>query len=233
MARRTDVGDSRRTDTRDRILSVALRLFADRGYANTSLREIAEELGVTKAALYFHFKTKEEIITGILRDYLSGLDSLLDGVGVGGPPATLAGREQLLRRFADLQAAWGGDLTKLVRQNYTEISNLPTGADIRESQRRLADFLAGPDPSVLDQIRAVTSLAAIQSAAFVATPDGADEQPRRDAALTVALEVLRAGGPGRQQSQTRSGSPATTGSASLPRPAASDRRNSPIAGRPG
>ena len=196
MARSTGAGDSRRTDTRDRILAVGLRLFAERGYANTSLREIAEELGVTKAALYFHYKTKEEIVTGILRGYIDDIDALL--AETPGGPATLAEREATVRRFAELQASWGGNLTKMIRQNFTEISILPVGTEVRESHRRMIEFLAGPEPSLLDQTRAVTALAAVQSAQLTAkldgTPDDADEPARRAAALTVALEVLRAGG---------------------------------------
>src|ERR1039457_770640 len=51
-----------RGDTRQRIQAVALELFAEQGYEKTSLREIAERLGVTKAALYYHFKSKEAIV---------------------------------------------------------------------------------------------------------------------------------------------------------------------------
>src|SRR5215469_1082003 len=111
MTRLSEAGDSRRTDTRARILTVGLRLFAERGYANTSLREIAEELGVTKAALYFHYKTKEEIITGILRGYIDDIDELIAASTGGG--AGLAEREETVRRFADLQASWGSNLTKM------------------------------------------------------------------------------------------------------------------------
>jgi AcrR family transcriptional regulator len=49
-------------ETRDRILSVALELFTDEGYDKVSLREVAEEVGVSKAALYYHFSSKEEIL---------------------------------------------------------------------------------------------------------------------------------------------------------------------------
>ena len=48
-----------RTGTRERIKQVALELFTEQGYEGTSLREIAERLGVTKAALYYHFKSKD------------------------------------------------------------------------------------------------------------------------------------------------------------------------------
>ena len=54
-------------DTRDRILEAALDLFIERGYDKTSLREIAERVGVTKAALYYHFSSKEEIIRTLVQ----------------------------------------------------------------------------------------------------------------------------------------------------------------------
>jgi AcrR family transcriptional regulator len=54
-------------DTRDRILQVALDLFIEQGYDKTSLREIAERVGVTKAALYYHFASKEEIFLTLMQ----------------------------------------------------------------------------------------------------------------------------------------------------------------------
>src|SRR5580692_1433698 len=53
------------TSTRERILNVALDLFTEKGYDGTSLREIAERLGVTKAALYYHFASKEDILMAL------------------------------------------------------------------------------------------------------------------------------------------------------------------------
>ena len=47
---------------------VALKLFTEQGYEATSLREIAEALGVTKAALYYHFRTKDDIVTSLIED---------------------------------------------------------------------------------------------------------------------------------------------------------------------
>lgn len=186
MTQRVAGVDNRRTDTRSRILSVALRLFASQGYANTSLREIADELGVTKAALYFHFKTKEDIVNGILSGYLDGLNALVAEAA----PETPAGREALLRRFAEFQAHWGLNLTKLIRESFTEIGNLPFGLEIKKTFRRLLDTLAGPGSTVLEQTRARTAFVAIQSVALAAEDQNADEKELREAALTVALEVL-------------------------------------------
>src|SRR5215813_4013950 len=64
-------------DTRTRIQAIALELFTEQGYDATSLREIAERLGVTKAALYYHFKSKEEIVESMMADHLVRLEELL------------------------------------------------------------------------------------------------------------------------------------------------------------
>jgi AcrR family transcriptional regulator len=181
--------DHRRTDTRDRILAVALRLFATQGYANSSLREIADELGVTKAALYFHYKTKEDILSGILLDHRDNINAILDEAA---PRAsTPEGREELLRRMAEYQATRSRHLMTLIRENFTEIANLPFGLEMKAAHHRLVDVLAGPDATLVDRVRARTAFIAIQSAGMAAEVEGADEAEMREAALTVALEVVR------------------------------------------
>src|SRR5262249_42051183 len=65
-------------DTRRRIQQVALELFGEHGYEATSLREIAERLGVTKAALYYHFKTKDEIIESLVTDQATKVQDLVN-----------------------------------------------------------------------------------------------------------------------------------------------------------
>jgi AcrR family transcriptional regulator len=64
-------------DTRDRILDIALERFTVQGYDKTSLREIAEELGFSKAAIYYHFKSKEDILFALhMRLHQVGLTAL-------------------------------------------------------------------------------------------------------------------------------------------------------------
>jgi AcrR family transcriptional regulator len=53
---------SQGAETRERILDVAQELFTFHGYDKTSLRDIAERLGITKAALYYYFERKEDIL---------------------------------------------------------------------------------------------------------------------------------------------------------------------------
>ena len=85
-------------DTRERILDVALDLFIEQGYDKTSLREIAEPLGVTKAALYYHFAAKEDILLALhlrlhelARPVLAQLVGEAGPVGMGGRAARAGG----------------------------------------------------------------------------------------------------------------------------------------------
>lgn len=57
---------SRTNNTKERILEEALKLFAQSGYMGTSMNDIAAKLGVTKAALYKHYKSKQEILDSIV-----------------------------------------------------------------------------------------------------------------------------------------------------------------------
>src|ERR1700679_3658638 len=86
-ARVRDLRDTQpQISTRERILDIALELFVDQGYDKTSLRDIAERLGTTKAALYYHFERKQDILLelhlrlhALGREALEELERLEDG----------------------------------------------------------------------------------------------------------------------------------------------------------
>ena len=81
--------DARRTDTRERILEAAAELFADRGYAGTSIRDIADRLGLTKAALYYHFTSKDEILQALVAKPIALMTAVLDEPHEMTTPASL------------------------------------------------------------------------------------------------------------------------------------------------
>ena len=58
--------ESKEKNTKEKILEEALKLFAQSGYIGTSMNDIASKLGVTKAALYKHYKSKQEILDSII-----------------------------------------------------------------------------------------------------------------------------------------------------------------------
>jgi AcrR family transcriptional regulator len=70
-------------DLRTEILSTAKNLFIQRGYHGLAMREISEALGVTKPALYYHFKDKEELFLAMLESYLDEMEAALDRIAIG------------------------------------------------------------------------------------------------------------------------------------------------------
>jgi AcrR family transcriptional regulator len=68
-----------RSDARqEQLIEIAIRLFARKGYEGTSLRDIADEAKITKAALYYHFPNKEALYERIV---LESMQALVDSVG--------------------------------------------------------------------------------------------------------------------------------------------------------
>jgi TetR/AcrR family transcriptional regulator len=64
----------RSPDTRDRVLSVALSLFAENGYRGTSLRDIARRIGIKAPSLLHHFPSKEQLYVAVLDHIFEGME---------------------------------------------------------------------------------------------------------------------------------------------------------------
>ncbi|MGX1614444.1 TetR/AcrR family transcriptional regulator [Micromonospora chalcea] len=175
--------------TRQRIQAVALELFTEHGYEKTSLREIAERLGVTKAALYYHFKSKDEIVTSLVDDRLRRMDELI--AWAADQPPTLATRRTLLGRYAD--GMFAGDLPQVMRffeQNQTVLKSLVAGQQMRDRMMRLAHELCRGDDSPAAQLRAALTLFAVHSSWFAVRAPGITDDERKRIALEVADELL-------------------------------------------
>jgi AcrR family transcriptional regulator len=85
--------------TRQQILETAQRLFTGLGYDATSLQMIADEMGLTKAAVYYHFRAKSEILHAIMLPGIQRLKALLDeAAAIRGRRARL---EFLVSSFVD------------------------------------------------------------------------------------------------------------------------------------
>jgi AcrR family transcriptional regulator len=65
-------------EARQRILSVAAKLFAEKGFRQTSMEEVAEKLGVSRAALYLYFDSKENLFHGIYESFPKALREILE-----------------------------------------------------------------------------------------------------------------------------------------------------------
>ena len=77
--------------TRERLLDLSARLFIDRGYDAVSLRDIADEAGVTKGAIYGHFRSKGQLLVEVIRTQLAERDTHFDPRAATEDPGVLFG----------------------------------------------------------------------------------------------------------------------------------------------
>ncbi|GAA0675441.1 TetR family transcriptional regulator [Kitasatospora atroaurantiaca] len=197
---------SPRSDTRARIIDVALELFAEQGYEKTSLREIADRLGVTKAALYYHFKTKDDIVHGIVDSMAAPID---DTIAWGeGKPWSPELRDELVRRFAAGMFE-RAPLLRFFHDNQPALRESPAGLEFKARMMAMIRLVHGPDATFQDRLRATMALFSVNWALVLlkqdvegAGRDGGDgvggAEPKvatlaeaMDAALEVALENAR------------------------------------------
>ena len=184
---------ARGRDTRSRLREVALQLFAEQGYEKTSLREIAERLGVTKAALYYYFKSKEDIVRSLVEDYMAQIDELIAWGKTR--PSSAETRADIIRRYLDIIAN-GTAVFRLLHQNQAAVSSLAAAKErgelFRERMDALVDLLAAPGGSVREQVRAASCLMSLSFCCMHYQDRAADPAELKAALLDVALELADA-----------------------------------------
>ena len=187
------VEQDRSRDTRSRLRQLALKLFAEQGYEKTSLREIAEQLGVTKAALYYYFKSKEDIVRSLVEDYVADLDELI--AWAKAQPRTPDTRAEIVRRYLHIVAT-GAEVFRMLHQNQAAVSGLANAKErgelFKERMDALVELLTEPGASLRDQIRAASCLMSV-SFCCMHYQDRASSPAELEAAiLDVALELADA-----------------------------------------
>ncbi|GGO14349.1 TetR/AcrR family transcriptional regulator [Microbispora bryophytorum] len=181
------------TDTRNRIQEVAIRLFTEQGYEATSLREIAEALGVTKAALYYHFRTKEDIVASLIEDRVKALDELI--AWAGGHPHTPEIRGELIRRYsAQMTRGRHHEVMQFMDRNKTALQGHAKVDLMRERMGELMQALCEPDDPLPVRLRRSMALFAMHAAWFLIRDESTTEEERTAAGLQVALELAEGSG---------------------------------------
>jgi AcrR family transcriptional regulator len=182
---------SQPANTRTRIQEIAIELFTECGYDATSLREIAERLGVTKAALYYHFKSKDEIIRSLVEDHIRGIEELVAWGQT--QPRGVETRQELIRRYvANLHGRF--NLMKVMRfleRNQTSIQHNEAGLRMRDLMRELLDLLHEQDDPLTVQVRRSLAVLALHSAWMTLHDDAVSDEERSKAALEVALDLVK------------------------------------------
>ncbi|MFE9443730.1 TetR/AcrR family transcriptional regulator [Streptomyces sp. NPDC006602] len=177
----------RRGNTRQRIQDIALELFAEQGYEKTSLREIAERLDVTKAALYYHFKTKEEILVSIFEDLAKPIEDLIEWGK--GQPHTLETKQEIVRRYSDALVA-AAPLFRFMQENQATVRELRIGETFKNRMLGMRDILIDPSADLVDQVRCVSAMFTMHAGMFVLQDLEGDPEAKRRAVLEVATDLI-------------------------------------------
>ena len=184
-------GSAPRTDTRARVQKVALELFAEQGYEKTSLREIAGRLGVTKAALYYHFKSKEDIVHSFTDDSFAEIDDLLDWAK--DQPRTEETNREILDRYVGIVLA-GSEVFRFLEQNRAAVQGMEAGKErftrFRGRLDTLVDLLAGPDAPLRDRVRASAALLSVGATCHVYLQQVDDPDKLRAIVLEMATDLI-------------------------------------------
>ncbi|MFJ4922248.1 TetR/AcrR family transcriptional regulator [Streptomyces sp. NPDC088725] len=177
----------RRGDTRQRIQDVAMELFAEHGYEKTSLREIAERLDVTKAALYYHFKTKEDILISLFQEMGRPLDELITWGRT--QPHTLEVKQEILRRYSEaLKDA--SPLFRFMQENQGTVRDLSIGETFKERMMEMLDLLEVEGASMTNRVRCMTALFSMHAGMFALRDVEGDPEEKRTAILEVSIDLM-------------------------------------------
>lgn len=174
---------ARPSDTKQRIQLAARELFGQKGVQRTSLQEIAERLGITKPALYYHFSSREDLVRSILQPLLDDAEALIreaEQVGEVEP-------RELLERFFDFHYEHREDLY-LILTELTTLAELGLIDTVLGWRERLTHLLFGPKPTLPQSCAAVLALGGIQDCT-IQFPDVPHARLRR-AAVDAACAAL-------------------------------------------
>ncbi|TNC23919.1 TetR/AcrR family transcriptional regulator [Amycolatopsis alkalitolerans] len=148
-------------DTRTRLLATALRLFTEHGVEGTSLQMIADALGVTKAAVYYHFKTKDEITGAVAEPGLRELELVVEEASrLRGRNARL---DHLLTGFVDIVVRHRTLVALFSRDPGVTRALTASWLDRESFSVRMMEIFAG---SEADVTRAIAAHAAITGIAL-------------------------------------------------------------------
>jgi AcrR family transcriptional regulator len=166
-----EVQPANAADTRQRLISVAVDLFTRHSFAGTSLQMIADEMGFTKAAIYYHFRTREELLAAVVEPIFAQLSGIISAAESQRSAAARA--YHMLCGYAELAVANRAIVSVLACDPSvtTLLREQPHRAQLINRQLAL---LAGDEQGAGGLIKATVALAGISSAvgpAWIAVGD--------------------------------------------------------------
>jgi AcrR family transcriptional regulator len=170
-------------DTRARIQQAALELFAVRGVKETSLRDIADRLGVTKPALYYHFASREDLLNSLVEPLIEDFEAYAADLRAAAPIPP----KELLGSYFDL-AYRHRRLIQLAIRDLSLLQELNLADRFIKWRGALAELLIGAEPSLAQVVRCMVALGGLSDCAVMIDHDPVGEL--REASVEAAYDAL-------------------------------------------
>jgi AcrR family transcriptional regulator len=169
-----------------RIITTALALFARHGVGGTSLQMIADEIGVTKAAVYHQFKTKDQIVLSAAEAELARLQALIDTAEA--EPSSTRARESLVKGIVDL-AVERRHTVSIILSDPVIVGFFAEHEPFRDAMDRVCRLLMG-DTGREARVSAAMLTAAISGAVLHPLVTGLDDATLRSQLLQLTRRFL-------------------------------------------
>lgn len=170
------------------MIGAALAVFARHGVAAASLQMIADELGVTKAAIYHQFQTKDDIVRAVVAPALARLAEVTELAERRRGRSARA--EIVLAGIVDLVIEHR-ELTALLQSDRSLIGLLQEGLELQALEQRVFRLLSGPDPTPETHVAVVMASGALMSAATGHHLAHLDDAALRQHLLSNVRRLLR------------------------------------------
>ena len=176
-----------RTAAQSRVIEAALALFAEHGISGTSLQMIADEIGVTKAAVYHQYNTKDEIILAVAQVVLARLEAAVTAAEA--ERSRSRAREVLIAQMIDLaveRRRWAG----VLQRDPVMLRFLEEHAPFRRVMGRVNRLLMGGASAPRARVQAAMLAAAIGGAVIHPLVLDLDDETLRSQLLSHARRLL-------------------------------------------
>lgn len=195
-----------RREGRERIAEGALRLFLEQGVDKTSLRQIAQSLGLSKSGLYHHVAAKAELLDLLIGAYVHQLRAVLNEHSTAQME-----RRDVVRRIVQVQFAHR-DVTRLISTDVAAATHASRAWQLPELLERLYHAVGGPDPSQEQLLLVRAAFSSVEE--IVATGSGLGTSRTEELAVEAAVSVIDSAPGGTDSAPTSRASTTTASSAS-------------------
>ena len=171
---------------RERVIEAALDLFGEHGVSGTSLQMIADRIGVTKAAVYHQFHTKDEIVLAVLAPALESLHRSLEDAE--SQETAAARRESMLTALVELVVS-NRRLAAILRAD-------PAAAELARNHpaldvgNRFRSLLVGPAPGIRSDVAGAMVGGALMMIGAAPELDQYDDDELTEQLLDLSRDVL-------------------------------------------